>query len=237
MTSPTLFCGLSRNPTPGTNLIRLLTLLLLASTTAAGFGGIEITTLWPRVERLNEHLAAVGLELGAGEVPQLEQPIWALGGHGARLVGSVSVGGRGRLGAIRATGDIVTCDLGLLQGSFEIGYPWSPVEFCWLRPTIELQGAAWADVVHAANTFWGRPELRRWFVGWHLAAAPGLEFIVRLLLSPRCYAGVYTGISYALPLLPASYYGHRNPPGFALSGLALSTGLRIGPAAEPVLRF
>jgi hypothetical protein len=216
---------------------RVIGILIACAAVACGFGGPEFVWLYPNVDGLNRRLSEIGLGFGSEQVPQQERPFYALGGHGAGQVGAVTVGGRGAAGGVRANGDIVVSDLAFATGALEVGYPWSPVEFCWLRPTVELQASGWVDLVHASNTVWGEPELRRWFVGWEVSAVPGLEAMVRLRYLETRYVGLYGSAGYAIPLVPAQYYGHSNPPEFDFSGFVLRAGLRLGLMDERVFRF
>jgi hypothetical protein len=212
-------------------------LLLAVVGLAFGAGGPEFSAAFPNLDDLNRRLAEVSLEFGGAVAPQREQPVLALGGHSLRHIGAVTIGGRGAVSASRADGDVVVSDLMLAWGTFEVGYPWSTAEFYWLRPCAEVQAGAWLDLVHSPQALLGDALHRRWFAGWSVGVVPSLEAMVRLRYLGTSYIGVYGSAGYAFTLVPAQYYGHRDPPDFDLSGFVLRAGLRFGSLTERDFHF
>ena len=216
---------------------RLVLLLGFVFLACYGFGGPEWVMAYPNFDALNNRLTAINDSFGGIDQVLHEQPLNFLGGHGAAHVGSVTVGGRGALGSSRAEGDAVTADLACATGAFEVGYPWAPVEYFWLRPCLELQAAGWVSLVRPSGSTWGDAAHRRWNVAWDLSVLPSLEAMARLRYLATHYIGVYASGGYNLPLFKPDYYGHRDPADFDLSGFVVRAGIRFGAMKERVFRF
>lgn len=206
-----------------------------------GYGGFEVTAGFVDFKGLNRDLTY----LNQADPPQgwngsgkftYKAPLWWYGGHGGEHVGPVTLGGSGALAARTNQADSLGSELAAVRADFEVGFPHSPVEWVWVRPTIELAGTGLVIYAHSkengavVGNF--SANFKRWFASWGIGAAPGVEVMGSLPTSPESFIGLFVKASYFIPVSGSAWFGDRNPPDFDLSGVAIQIGLRFGKTAS-----
>lgn len=213
-----------------------ISLLSLAPALAAGYGGPVVSLSFTSAAALESRLRDVLEELGGSGSVALNRPIVAFGGEGGGTAGPVSIGGGGAFFGERVSRPRMTAEFAGGSGWFELGCPWPDQRFYWLRPYTRLTGGGWLALAHAPGVY-DRPDQRRWFVGWNVAVAPGLEAMARLRYRETNYVGLFFRGGYRIPVAAAQWYGHAPSPDFDLSGIELEAGIRFGRLDERIFRF
>jgi len=152
-------------------------------------------------------------------------PLWWLTGQGGGAVGSLTMGGWGAVAGLSPQADSVGTELLAVLAAYEIGYPYAPVDYFWVRPCLDLGVGAWLDWVHSLEP--GQDNFSRWYLAWSMVAAPGVEVMGRLRYSEQPYVGLVVKASYPMPF-GGQKFGQPQPPDFRFQGLALQLGLRFG---------
>jgi len=194
-----------------------------------GYGGFEVTSTFNGVGGLNQTLDSLNREWkGTGRFTH-KSPLWWFGGHGGSQVGVVTLGGSGAATVRANHADSLGSELAAIRGNFEVGYPYSPVEWFWLRGCLEIGGAGCVIYAHSVENglllgnFGG--NFKRWYSAWIVSAAPGVELMGTL---PGSYVSLFTKASYAIPVAGPQWLGDRLPPAFSLGGFSIQIGLRFG---------
>jgi hypothetical protein len=207
-----------------------------------GYGGFEVTAGFVDFKGLNRDLTYLNqLDSAAGGIGgtgsfNYRAPLWWYGGHGGDHVGPVTLGGSGAFAARANQADSLGSELAAIRANFELGYPYSPVERAWVRPTLELTGTGMVAYAHSkengavVGNFSGR--FKRWFAAWGIGVVPGVEVMGSLPISEESYIGLFVKTSYFIPVTRSAWFGDKNPPAFDLGGFALQIGLRFGKAAS-----
>ena len=207
-----------------------------------GYGGFEVTAGFVDFKGLNRDLTNLNrLDSASGGIGgtgsfNYRGPLWWYGGSGGDHVGPVTLGGSGAFAARANQADSLGSELAALRASFEIGYPYSPVERAWVRPTLELAGTGMVAYAHSkengavVGNFSGR--FKRWFATWGIGVAPGVEAMGSMPISDESYIGLFVKASYFIPVTRPAWFGDKNPPDFDLGGFALQIGLRFGKTAS-----
>jgi hypothetical protein len=213
--------------------------LLCLAAACYGYGGFEVTGGFVDFDSLNGKLSLLNqtpipedsFAGGSGRF-NYRMPLWWYGGHGGSQVGPVTVGGFGAA-AVRANhADSLGSELAALRAGFEVGYPYVPVEWFWLRGCLEFAGAGCVIYAHSVENgvvlgnFSGR--VKRWYSSWTVSAAPGVEVMGMLPTLPGSYAGLFMKASYVWPFVGPQWFGDQPPPNFSLRGFSLQIGLRFG---------
>ena len=193
-----------------------------------GYGGFDLTASFADYAAHDARLTRLNREWhGRDEFRTLVPNLW-FGGHGAGVIHGVTIGGRGVAGLRRYEGDAILAEFVGAQGYLEVGYRIVPVEPLWIRPGVEVGGGPWVYYVHDRQTPFADPNFSRWFLGWTIGVAPGLELMGRWHYRPDRYAGVFVKTSYFFPLHGPDWYLDADPPGFDLRGIHVQVGLRFG---------
>jgi hypothetical protein len=194
-----------------------------------GYGGFEVTSTFNGVGGLNQTLDSLNREWkGAGRFTH-KSPLWWFGGHGGSQVGVVTLGGSGAATVRANHADSLGSELAAIRGNFEVGYPYAPVEWFWLRGCLEIGGAGCVIYAHSVENglllgnFGG--NFKRWYSAWIVSATPGVELMGTL---PGSYVSLFTKASYAIPVAGPQWLGDRLPPAFSLGGFSIQIGLRFG---------
>lgn len=213
-----------------------ISLLLLAPVPALGYGGPVASFSFTSITGLESRLQDVFDEFGGSGGVTLGRPLVALGGEGGGTAGPVSIGGGGTFFGQRLERNAMTAEFTGGSGWFELGCPWPDQRFYWLRPYARLTGGGWLALAHVSGVY-DQPDRRRWFVGWNVAVAPGLEAMARLRYRETNYVGLFFRGGYRIPVAATEWYGHAPSPDFDLSGIELEAGIRFGRLDERIFRF
>jgi len=192
---------------------------LLLATVSFGYGGFEVTSTYNNLDGLNRKLDTL---LGTHAF-SYRAPMWWLGGHGGEHVGPVTLGGSGALSSSSQQSDSLKSQLAAIRAYFEVGFPYVPNQWVWVRPCLDLGATGllvYAQTV-AANT-------KKWYAGWSIGAAPGIEVTGSLPTSSEAFIGLFVKASYLIPVSGLSWFGDAEPPSLDLRGFALQVGLRFG---------
>ena len=184
-----------------------------------GYGGFEVTSTFNDLGGLNRKLDTL---LGTHHFTY-GAPMWWFGGHGGEHVGPVTLGGSGALSPSSKQSDSLKSQLAAIRANFEVGFPYSPKEWVWVRPCFEL-GATGLFVY--AQTL--RADPKRWYAAWSVGAAPGVEVMGSLPTSSESFIGMFLKASYLIPFSGPAWFGDNEPPSLSLSGFALQLGIRFG---------
>jgi hypothetical protein len=213
-----------------------------------GYGGFEVTSGFVGFDSLNRKLSLLNqtpipedsFAGGRGTI-NYKAPLWWYGGHGGSQVGVATVGGYGAV-ALRANhADSLGSEMAAIRAGLEVGYPYMPEDWFWLRGCLELGGAGCAIYAHSVENgvvlgnFSGR--VKRWYSSWIISAAPGVEVMGMLPTLPGSFAGLFVKGSYFLPLTRPSWFGDQPPPVFGLRGFTVQVGLRFGRSFHRVDEF
>jgi len=222
--------------------------LLSLAAVCFGYGGFEVTGGFVDFGRLNRKLDTLNQTpipedtfAGGSGTFSYRMPLWWYGGHGGSQVGPVTLGGFGAVAARANHADSLGSELAALRAGFEVGYPYVPVEWFWLRGCLELGGASLAIYAHSVENgvvlgnFSGR--VKRWYSSWTVSAAPGVEVMGMLPTFPGSYAGLFMKASYVWPFAGSHWFGDQPPPDFSLRGFYLQIGVRFGRRFQPVDEF
>jgi hypothetical protein len=207
--------------------------VVLLAGSAAGYGGFDGTAAFVGVRGLNQSLTALNQNewTGSGRFTYAA-PTWWLGGHGAGQVGPLTIGGAGAASVAANHADSLGSEMGALRGSFDVGYPYSPVEYCWIRPCLDVGAVAWVIFCHSVEDGYiaGSSEYNfsRWFAAWTFGAAPGVELMGRVRTGEESSFGAYVKTSYFIPLTRPDWYGDEPSPSFGPGGFLIQFGLRFG---------
>ena len=201
-----------------------------------GYGGFEVTAGFINFRGLNQKLTLLNQTpitedswAGGSGAFTYKTPLWWYGGHGGAQVGVVTIGGSGAFTVRANHADSLGSELAAIRGNFEVGYPYSPVEWFWLRGCLEIGGAGCAIYAHSVENgvllgnFSG--NFKRWYSAWIISAAPGVELMGTL---PGSYVSLFTKASYAIPVAGPQWLGDQSPPAFSLGGFSIQIGLRFG---------
>jgi len=192
-----------------------------------GYGGLEVTSTFNDLKGVNHTLDSLNrFWHGTGQFAY-KSPIWWFGGHGGELVGPVTLGGSGAIAPYAKQADSLKSDLAALRANFEVGFPYSPNQWVWVRPCLELGAMGlfvYAQTLSADN--------KRWFAAWSVGAAPGVEVMGSLPTSSQSFIGLFVKASYLVPVSGPSWFGDNPPPSLSLRGFALQMGLRFGKTAS-----
>lgn len=206
-------------------------------TACLGFGGFDVGLGFPDYSSLDSLLTGLNREWGGSEPLGAGHPWVWLGGHGAGLVGDISIGGRGALTGFTSRADSVEMLGGGARLFLETGYVWSPIEQLWVRPVVEAGGDALLHYIHDNGSPFEEPNFSRWYVGWSLGVAPGVEVMGRLRRDIDKYVGLFIKAHYYIPVYGENWYVDENPPAFDLQGIHLQVGLRFGRMPPTRLRI
>ena len=211
--------------------------ILFLAASCLGYGGFEVTAGFVDFSKLNQALTTFNQAHppdgwnGSGKFTYKTPLMW-YGGHGGEYVGPVTLGGSGAVAARFNQADSLGSELGAIRGNFEAGFPYSPVEWFWVRPTVELSGAGWVIYAHSKENgaVIGNfsANFKRWFGAWNISAAPGVELMGSLPTSGESFIGLFVKTSYYIPLSKPGWFGDRNPPDFDLSRFYVQIGIRFG---------
>jgi hypothetical protein len=107
-----------------------------------GWGGFGVTGMMVETRGLNDSLTTINREiLGGSQTVEFTSPFLLLGGQGGGEIGIFSIGAWGGGLFAREEADVLSASLGYFAGALEPGISWKPVEFIWLRPSIDLGGS------------------------------------------------------------------------------------------------
>lgn len=201
-----------------------------------GFGGFGATAGFADFAGLDERLTEHNRTWGGRESFRSSTPLWWIGGHGAGLVGDVTLGGWGVATARGASADSLEASLLGLMGGFEVGYAYSPVEYCWVRPCLDLGIGLSTHYAHSVESF-SQPNFSRWYLEMSTGFAPGLELMGRLRYREVNYIGLFVKGSYSLPVIGPVWFGDADPPEFSFKGFSLHLGLRFGKLSARWMRI
>lgn len=190
-----------------------------------GYGGFGVMATFPEMRGLNRRLTELNHEWGGRDSLRISGPMWWLTGHGAAEIGQVTIGGWGAVSGLSQKADSVGNELLAVIAAYEMGYQYSPVEYCWVRPCVDLRFGAWFDWVHSLEP--GQSNFSRWFLVWDMALCPGLEVMGRLRFGEQSFIGLFAKGSYMMPFVLWEF-GDSPVPDFRLQGFALQAGLRFG---------
>jgi hypothetical protein len=199
-----------------------LGVLFLAAVTC-GYGGFEVTGTFNDLAGLNHKLDSLNHARNGSRSFTYRSPIWWFGGHGAEHVGPVTLGGSGAIAPYSHQADSLKSDLAALRANFEVGFPYSPNQWVWVRPCLEL--GATGLVVYAQTM---NADSKWWFAAWSVGAAPGVEVMGSIPTTSESFIGLFVKASYLLPISGPSWFGDREPPSLGLGGFGLQIGLRFG---------
>jgi hypothetical protein len=211
--------------------------LLSLAALCLGYGGFEVTAAFVDFKGLNQDLTYLNQAPpdtgwgGHGEFTY-KAPLWWYGGHGGEHVGPVTLGGSGAVAARANQADSLGSELAAIRANFEVGFPYSPVERVWVRPTLELAGTGLVIYAHSkengavVGNF--SANFKRWFATWGIGAVPGVEVMGSLPVSTESFIGLFVKASYFIPVSGSAWFGDKNPPDFDLGGFAIQVGLRFG---------
>ena len=205
-----------------------LLLVLAFGSVCLGYGGFDVTAAFADYAAHDFRLTQLNREWNGGDVFRTLAPNLWFGGHGAGVVYGVTIGGRGGVGLRQFRGDAILAEFLGVQGYLDVGYRIVPVEPLWIRPSVEIGGGPWVYYVHDRQTPFADPNFSRWFLGWTVGVAPGLELMGRWHCRPDRYAGVFVKTSYFFPIHGPDWYLDANPPGFDLRGIHVQLGVRFG---------
>jgi hypothetical protein len=198
-----------------------------------GYGGFEVTSSFVDMKGLNQTLTALNQNEwnGSGKFASLS-PLWWLGGHGGLQVGVFTFGGSGAIGARASHADSLGSELVAVRADFEVGYPYAPVDWFWVRPCVNVGFAAWLIYVHSVEDGMligsPQPNYTRRFEAGTFGAAPGVELMGTLHSSRESYVGLFARVDYFVPVAGPDWFGYSPRPKFGLGGFALQVGLRFG---------
>ena len=194
-----------------------------------GYGGFEVTGTFNDAKGLNHTLDSLNqVWKGSGNF-NYKSSMWWFGGHGGARVGVVTIGGSGAVTVRANHTDSLGSEMAADRGNFEVGDPYSPVDWFWVRSCLEIGGAGCAIYAHSVENgvllgnFSG--NFKRWYSTWVLTAAPGVEVMGTL---PGSYVSLFTKASYVIPIARSQWLGDKSPPAFSLGGFSLQIGLRFG---------
>jgi hypothetical protein len=188
-----------------------------------GYGGFEATSTFNSLGGLNHKLDSLNhARNGTGQFTY-KSPMWWFGGHGGEHVGPVTLGGSGALSPYANQADSLKSELVALRGNFEVGFPYSPNQWVWFRPCLEL--GATGLLVYAQTM---SAESKWWWAAWSIGAAPGVEVMGSLPTSSESFIGLFVKASYLIPISGPAWVGDKEPPSLSLSGFALQMGVRFG---------
>ncbi len=208
-----------------------------------GYGGFSVTASFVDYQGLNQKLTELNINpppegWGGSDSFRYKGPLWWLGGHGGGLVGDVTLGGGGAAAVRPAETDSLAAELAGLTGFFEVGYRFAPVDFLWIRPCVDISGAAWVHYAHSHDSF-NDPDFSQWYLAWTIGAAPGLELMGKLRYQNYRYVGLFVKANYFLPVVGPQWSQDPDPPSFSIEGFNIQVGLRFGqyPSAFRGLRI
>ncbi len=197
-----------------------------------GYGGFEATFAYPFMGGLNRRLSELNTAVppagwaGSNEFKVRAPLVW-FGGHGGGIAGPVSVGGRGALTVRQDKADSLEAQFAGALAGFEVGYPYVPGYWFWVRPCLELTGGAWVHYVHSLDAF-SEPNFSRYFLAWTLGMTPALEAMARVRYGGESFAGLFVKAGWYLPFSGPIWIGDSDPPEFSIKGFSLQIGLRFG---------
>ena len=200
-----------------------------------GYGGFEVTGTFNDAKGLNHTLDSLNQTWKGSGNFSYKSSMWWIGGHGGAQVGVVTVGGSGAATVRANHTDSLGSEMAAIRGNVEVGYPYSPVEWFWLRGCLEVGGAGCVVYCHSVENgvllgnFSG--NLKRWYSNWMISAAPGVELMGTL---PGTSVSLFTKASYVIPVARLQWLGDKSPPAFSLGGFSLQIGLRFGQVANRV---
>lgn len=188
-----------------------------------GYGGFEVTSTFNDLGGLNQKLDALNrTRSGTGQFTY-RSPMWWFGGHGGEHVGPVTLGGSGALAPYANRADSLKSELAAIRANFEVGFPYRPNEWVWVRPCLEL-GAT--GVLVYAQTL--SADSKWWSAAWSIGAAPGIEVMSSLPTSSESFIGLFVKAGYLIPISGPTWFGDNELQSCGLSGFALQMGLRFG---------
>ncbi len=197
--------------------------ILFLATLGLGYGGFEVTSTFNSMGGLNDRLDSLNVaRMGTGRF-NFKSPLWWFGGHGGEQVGPVTLGGSGALAWRGNQADSVKGNLAALRADFDVGFPFIPNQYVWLRPSLELGGAGALVYAQTYNA-----DAKYWFASWTVGATPGIEVMGILPTSSESFMGLFVKAGYFIPFSGPSWFGDKNPPAFSLRGFSLQIGLRFG---------
>jgi hypothetical protein len=203
-------------------LVGILSLVALC----LGYGGFEATGTFNDLGGLNQKLDSLNYARGGTGRFTYGSTIWWFGGHGGEHVGPVTLGGSGALAPYASHADSLKSELAAIRAGLEVGFPYSPNQWTWVRPCLEL-GAS--GLLVYAQTLGG--DSKWWFAAWSIGAAPGIELMGSLPTSSQSFIGLFIKASYLIPISGPTWFGDNGPPSLTLRGFALQMGLRFGKSA------
>jgi hypothetical protein len=193
--------------------------VLLLAALSLGYGGLEVTSTFNDLGGLNRKLDTL---LGTHHF-SYRAPMWWFGGHGGEHVGPVTLGGSGALSSSTKQSDSLKSQLAAIRANFEVGFPYTPNQWVWVRPCLEL--GATGLLVYAQTL---RADTKKWYAAWSIGAAPGIEVMGSLPTSSESFIGLFVKASYHIPVSGLAWFGDSEPPSLSLGGFALQMGLRFG---------
>jgi len=208
-------------------LFRALALTVVACAACFGYGGFELTSSFVRLRTLNEKFTELNRGWGGSEAFMYHGPLLWLGGHGGGFVSPVMLGGGGALGVKFGSADSLEAELAGARAFLDAGYPYAPIDQFWARGCLELGGGVWTHHIHYKESF-SDSDFSRWWLGWAVGMAPGIEVMGRIRYQSDMFAGIFLKASWFIPFTGPQSYGDSDPPAFGLGGFNLQVGLRFG---------
>jgi hypothetical protein len=210
----------------------------MAVCSAFGFGGVDMSASFANTKGLDARLTALDREWDSTSTGAFRttSPLWWLGGHGGGHVGLLTVGGRGAVMTRNAKVDGLAAEMFGVNGFFDIGFPYAPVEQFWVRPCLELGGGTWVHYIHSDESF-SQPDFSRWYLAWTFGMLPGAEVMGRIRYMGDNYVGLFVKGGYFVPFSGPGWSGDAEPPKLGLSGFALQFGLRFGKLEQKSFRL
>ncbi|MEO0086435.1 MAG: hypothetical protein ABIK37_07385 [candidate division WOR-3 bacterium] len=199
---------------------------------SAGYGGFETTLGYPGFGGLNQRFTELHTAqppAGWGEPGRFacRGPLWWFGGHGGGIAGPVSLGGRGAISARQDRASALEAQFAGALAGFEVGYPYAPERWFWVRPCLELVGGAWVHYVHSNESF-SEPNFSRYFLAWTFGVTPAVEVMGRLRYGGESFVGLFLKPGWYVPFAGPVWTGDSDPPRFSIKGFSLQVGLRFG---------
>lgn len=197
--------------------------VLLPAALSFGYGGFEATSTFNNLGGLNHKLDSLNhARNGTGQFTY-RSPMWWFGGHGGEHVGPVTLGGSGALAPYANQADSLKSELAAIRANFEVGFPYSPNQWIWVRPCLEL--GATGLLVYAQTL---SADSKWWSAAWSIGAAPGIEVMGSLPTSSESFIGLFVKAGYLIPISGPTWFGDDDLQSFSLSGFALQMGIRFG---------
>jgi hypothetical protein len=224
--------------------MKRITLLcwLVMATAASGYGGFGFSASYADLGGLDRMLSRLNREEAGGSGAfALSQPLWSVFGQGGGHAAWFTVAGTGALFARVAKADALKSEMVGVSGWLEGGYPYAPLEWFWVRPTVDLGGTGWYGYAHSLDRgfFPGamKAKTARKYFGWVAGVAPGLEVMGRIRSGRTSFFGLFVKGSWFIPAIGPQCYGNAGEQDFTLSGFSVTAGVRFGRISERPLHI